>query len=894
MVMLHQYLPLSRWRLHVHRECRALGTFFKPALMALAMTLLVSLANGAVREERPFTVDDLLKLSDVGRAAVRPGTNTFVWEQSPPYDTLGDYGAGITGTWQGCDYQILTVESGSNVPKKLFQPRERTTYVLGDFSNDGRFLTLLATRDGEVRVAVFDFRQRRLTEFPLAPRFPPVAPSPDWAWLDNRHLAIAAYPDRGGPWQLTFRRGIGSHLIQSWKKSWKGKEASVDQYDSSATDVNRPLPGRLIVIDVESGHTEQLASGQFSALRPSPDGRWLAAVRQSALPQSTLEQPHLDWTYARSILTVFSLIGSPGEREISRDLDVLPDSIEWNPSSQRLAFFASHGGTGLRNGDFWIADLSSSAARVVPHAGLSLASQRARGGAQWPERAVWFNDSLAVFAHSTADRAGSLAFEDIESNEVVDSRVAAAAIPAHWYLLAPDSAPRDLTPGMQKVSPRPVLTNDTRFIVVGDGSAWSLHPSAPPSRLFPQFVQRLDTLASHDLFQVKINSGEAFFPVVGEPERLARIEIDNGSPALKLVATPPGTSVLAVAKSGMALAQIGVGKGAELALIGPNDGGLRTLGELNPFLDQIAETRWMNFDYSNGADTQKAHLSGCLLLPPDYHSDRRYPLIVEVYPNQPGGCGSPQVSNRFAMAARPTAYSQHLLAARGFIVFRPDTRDGISRTAAGPQAALSEVVDRGVDAVIAANYGDPDRIGLMGFSQGGFASLWVATQSHRYKAVISLNGWSDLTNDFFAMNWAQELVPADMPSDGDAERYLTPAGSYFSMGGTPWNIPQRYIANSPLWHSDTVSAPVLLIHSDMDQFDAANYKSFFTSLYIQKKDARLLIYRGEGHTPSSPANIRHLWKNIFSWFDRYLKIKRNSAGAIVLDDQSAAIPRAAP
>ena len=849
------------------------------AVVLLAMTLFVSLANGAFRGERPFTVDDLVKLSGVGKAAVQPGTNTFVWEQSPPYDTLGDYGAGTQGTWQRGDYEIFTVDSGSNVPRKLFQPRERTAYLLGDFSNDGRFLTLLATRDGEVRAAVFDFQQRRLKEFPLAPRF---LLNADWAWLDNRHLAIAAYPDGGGPWPFTFRRGIGSHLTQSWEKSWRGQEASVDQYDSSATDVDRPLPGRLVVVDVESGHIEQLASGQFSALRLSPDGRWLAAVRQSMLPQSTLEHPHIDWTYARSVLTVFSLIGGPVEREISPDLDVLPDSMEWNPSGKRLAFFASPAGTGLRSGDFWLADPSSSAVEVVPHAGLSLVSQRARGGTQWPERAVWFEDSLAVFARSTPGQPGTLAFEDIERNGVVDSRVAVLAVPAHWFLLSAQPAPHDLTPGMQQVSPIPVVADGTRFIVVSDGRAWSLNASAPPSRLFPRFDQRLDALANRDLFQPATNGGEEFFPIIGKLGKLARIEADHGLPALKLVTTPPGTSVLATAKSGTALAQIGIGKGAELAIIGPHGGRLRTLGELNPFLDQIAETRWTDFAYSNAAGSQRAHLSGCLLLPTDYQSGHKYPLIVEVYPDRPGGCGSPQLRNRFAMAARPTSYSEHLLAAQGFIVFRPDTGGGISRTAAGPQAALSEVVDQGVDAVLAANYGDPDRIGLMGFSQGGFASLWIATQSRRYKAVVSLNGWSDLTSDFFAMDWAQQLAPTEMTSGLAAERYLTPAGSDFSMGGTPWKFPQRYIQNSPLWRSDDVSAPVLLIHSDMDGFDDTSYKEFFTSLYIQKKDARLLIYRGEGHSPSSPANIRHMWKNIFSWFDKYLDVKRDSNGKMVL------------
>lgn len=274
-------------------------------------------------------------------------------------------------------------------------------------------------------------------------------------------------------------------------------------------------------------------------------------------------------------------------------------------------------------------------------------------------------------------------------------------------------------------------------------------------------------------------------------------------------------------------------------------------------------------------------LSGCLLLPSDYQPDRKYPLIVEVYPDQSGGCASPAVRNRFAMASRIPSYSEHLLAARGFIVFRPDIGGGIARTADGPQAAMSAVVDRGIDAAVAAGYGDANRIGLLGFSQGGFASLWVATQSRRYKAVVSLNGWSDLVSSFFGMDWSQELVPAEMPPQGALDRYLPSAGTPFSMGGTPWQFPQRYIDNSPLWHSNAVSAPVLLIHSDMDEFDDDDYKSFFSSLYIQKKDARLLIYRGEGHSPSSPANIRDMWQNIFFWFDCYLNVSRDRKGEML-------------
>jgi dipeptidyl aminopeptidase/acylaminoacyl peptidase len=435
---------------------------------------------------------------------------------------------------------------------------------------------------------------------------------------------------------------------------------------------------------------------------------------------------------------------------------------------------------------------------------------------------------------------------------------------------------------MQEVSPVPVLTSGSRFLVEGDGRIWQLEALGSPRHLFPEFSQRLGARANRDLFHETSIGGAGFLPVADAPGKLARIGMQDAAPALRVLTTPPGTSVLAVAESGAALAQVGAGKGAELALIGPANE-LKRLGKLNPFLDPVAETQWTDFRYSNEKGATRAQLSGCLLLPADYRPGQKYPLVVDVYPERPGGCGAPEVRNRYAMAAWPTAYSEHLLAARGFIVFRPDTAGGISRTADGPQAELSAVVDRGVDAVLAAGYGDPSRVGLMGFSQGGFASLWLATQSSRYQAIVSLNGWSDLATEFFSMNWAQELVPEDLPTTGGSARYLSTAGTDFYMGGTPWSVSQKYIANSPLWHSDAVSAPLLLIHSDMDDF-ADSYKAFFTSLYLQKKDARLLIYRGEGHAPSSPANIRHMWQNIFSWFDKYLRIERDRMGKMILPE----------
>jgi hypothetical protein len=86
-----------------------------------------------------------------------------------------------------------------------------------------------------------------------------------------------------------------------------------------------------------------------------------------------------------------------------------------------------------------------------------------------------------VFAHATPGQAGTLAYEDIKHDGLVDPRVTVASVPPHWYLLAPDSAPRDLTPTMQNVSPLPVLTDGPRFVVVADGQAWRLAAAGRPA-----------------------------------------------------------------------------------------------------------------------------------------------------------------------------------------------------------------------------------------------------------------------------------------------------------------------------------------------------------------------------------------------------------------------------
>jgi dipeptidyl aminopeptidase/acylaminoacyl peptidase len=854
-----------------------------PGVRALFLSvglLWGSMSCGAAEAARPLTVDDILKLSDVGSAIARPGTDDFVWEQSPPYDSLGDYGQGGAATWFHADYHIMTAGDSGGPPRTLFQPAPHTTYRLVSFSSDGRFLTLLAIHDGAMHVAAYDYAAHTVREYSMSPRLSIEELSlPGVVWLDSHRIAVATDEGGLGSFWYAFRRARGNYLTASWDKSWAGREASVDEFDSHAASESKPLAGALAIVDLASGQVDRVETGRLSTLRVSPKGQWLAAVRQSSLPQVAVDKDQsVDWVYARSHLTLFST-RSPTPRSLAGSLDVLPDSIVWDPAGERFAFYAWALGAGLLQGHFWICDAATGRLEMLAHDGLALASQRPRGGGEWPEHAAWLDGSIAVYARATPGRPGTLTYEDLGTPSVVDPRVALSSVKPHWFLLRKSTAPIDLTRGLRSVAALPLLADGARLIVAADGAAWSLATANPPVRLPQSFPEEIDIHANqHVRFASSVDSG--FAPLMGAPGRFAYVAGKAAAPRLEAFSTPGNSTVLAVSGARSVLALSGAGKGSRLEILRA-DGAARPFPELNPHLDDVAETRWTPFRYAAPSGSTRPQLEGCLLLPPDYQDGEKRPMIVDVYPDRPGQCG-PDSRRRTAMAASVSYLDEHLLAARGFVVFMPDTGGGIARSSEGPQANLAAVVDRGIDAVVAAGYADPSRLGLIGASQGGFVTLWLSTQSSRYRAVVSLNGWSDPAYEFMGMSPDEEFDPLELPPLGAYDRYLAPAGTSFHMDGPPWAIPETYLRNSPLWHAKAISAPLLLIHCDMDVFDDGAYKMMLTTLYQQKKDAKLLIYRGEGHALSSPANIRHLWRSVDDWFDRYLDIRRNEQGRIVL------------
>jgi dipeptidyl aminopeptidase/acylaminoacyl peptidase len=158
----------------------------------------------------------------------------------------------------------------------------------------------------------------------------------------------------------------------------------------------------------------------------------------------------------------------------------------------------------------------------------------------------------------------------------------------------------------------------------------------------------------------------------------------------------------------------------------------RRVTHINPQVENIpfGKSRIIHW---RGIDGQQ--LQGALLLPDNYQEGKRYPLIVNVY----GGSYLSATVYRFGLAGSGVENLQ-ILATRGYAVLLPDTplRKGT------PMQDLLKTVLPGVDRAIDLGIADPDRLGVMGHSYGGYSTLSLIVQTTRFKAAVDSAGPANL------------------------------------------------------------------------------------------------------------------------------------------------------
>jgi dipeptidyl aminopeptidase/acylaminoacyl peptidase len=283
--------------------------------------------------------------------------------------------------------------------------------------------------------------------------------------------------------------------------------------------------------------------------------------------------------------------------------------------------------------------------------------------------------------------------------------------------------------------------------------------------------------------------------------------------------------------------------------------GYRRITDINP---QVARWKLPRISIVSWKGAGGEQVEGILELPPDYQPGTALPTVVELH-------GGPTDAARLYLQF--WIYGRTLLPARGYALFSPNYRGS---TGYGDRFLIDligrendiEVEDilTGVDALIERGIADPDRLGVIGWSNGGFLTNCLITRTDRFKAASSGAG---VVDQF--MQWALEDTP------GHVINY---------MRGLPWDQPEAYRRGSPSFLLGRVKTPTLIhVGADDARVPAAHSRTLFRALHeYVGVPTQLLVYPGQGHGLTTYRFRKAKMEWDLAWFDRYLLGRTDPAG----------------
>ncbi|MEM7117829.1 MAG: S9 family peptidase [Chloroflexota bacterium] len=278
-----------------------------------------------------------------------------------------------------------------------------------------------------------------------------------------------------------------------------------------------------------------------------------------------------------------------------------------------------------------------------------------------------------------------------------------------------------------------------------------------------------------------------------------------------------------------------------------------TLHRLTSFTEETAVWQFSPAETICWASKDGAEIEGIITKPADFDPKKKYPLLVIIH-GGPTGTSTIARLGRYERRAYPFA----AWLAKGAIILQPNYRGSAGygeafRTLNHRNLGLGDYDDviSGVDALIAKGWVDPERVGSMGWSQGGYISAFITTYSHRFKAVSVGAGIS---------NWQTYYVNTDIHPF--TRKYLE---------ATPWEDKEIYEQTSPMTYINNAQTPTLIQHGEKDaRVPLPNARELYQGLRDVGVETRLVIYPGMGHGPSKPRQSRHIMQDNLDWFNRWI------------------------
>ncbi len=228
------------------------------------------------------------------------------------------------------------------------------------------------------------------------------------------------------------------------------------------------------------------------------------------------------------------------------------------------------------------------------------------------------------------------------------------------------------------------------------------------------------------------------------------------------------------------------------------------------------------------------------------------PLVTIVH-------GGPTAMSGHGFASRGLSTLAPLLAARGIATFQPNYRGSNGCGVAFAEANHGDMggndwtdIVAGIDRLVAEGIADPDRLGLVGWSYGGYMTMWGVTQTGRFRAAVAGAGIA---------NWHSFHGASDLH-----------AWDSLFFEADPYDPQGIYAARSPIYASHRVTTPTLVLHGLEDRVVPPDQgREFFRALKDRGVETQLVLYPGSGHGPHEPHQIRDVTERSLEWLTTRLR-----------------------
>jgi dipeptidyl aminopeptidase/acylaminoacyl peptidase len=249
-----------------------------------------------------------------------------------------------------------------------------------------------------------------------------------------------------------------------------------------------------------------------------------------------------------------------------------------------------------------------------------------------------------------------------------------------------------------------------------------------------------------------------------------------------------------------------------------------------------------------------SNIQGWLVPPSKIEAGKKYPMVVLIH-GGPSGVTTSDWPASFGMSRAIIA----ALSMRGYYVLLPNPRGSYGQ---GEDFTRANVQDfgggdlrddlAGVDAAIKKCPIDPNRLGVTGWSYGGFMTMWAVTQTNRFHASVAGAGIANWQSYYGQNLIGQWMIPF--------------------FGASVYDDPAVYEKSSPIRFIKNVRTPTLVIAGERDaECPASQSYEFWKALKTLDVPTKLIIYPGEGHMFIDPKHQIDRLEQTVAWFDQYLK-----------------------